>query len=430
VGFSGDDGARAMKVLFLSQIVPYPPHGGVLQRGYNLLRELGRHASVHLLAFVHPDELPTEAAREESRRVLQGFCERVEYFPLWAKASRVHSLSALAAGVCSASPFSTIAHRSAAFQRRASESLATIPFDVVHVDTVALSQFIARHRKVPSVLTHHNIESMLLERRSQVETRSLVRWVLQRESEKLARYEAMAAPRFDVNIMMSAHDESTLTRRVPGLRTAVVPNGVDTEYFTPAREQETPALVYTGGMNMFANRDAAMYFLGEIWPLITTQAPDVRFFAVGQDPPKELRDFAARDPRVVVTGKVPDIRPYVWQSAVYVVPLRVGGGTRLKVLDAMAMGKALVSTSIGCEGIDVKPGEHLVVADTPVGFAQAAVALLGDRARRLELGRAARALVERHYAWPVIGELLLGAYEQAIARERPRRSVSRLVANG
>jgi len=419
-----------MKVLFLSQIVPYPPHGGVLQRGYNLLRELGRHASVHLMAFVHPDELPTDAAREESLGVLQGFCERVEYFSLWAKASSVHRVVALAAGVCSAKPFSTIAHRSAAFQRRVSEALETVPFDLVHVDTVALSQFVNGRRKVPSVLTHHNIESILMERRAQVETRPLIRRVLQRESEKLARYEALEAPQFDVNIMMSSHDEVTLTRRVPGLRTAVVPNGVDTEYFTPAPDQETPALVYTGGMNMFANRDAAMYFLDEIWPLITAQAPDVRFFAVGQDPTKELQDVAARDPRVMVTGKVPDIRPYVRQSAVYVVPLRVGGGTRLKVLDAMAMGKALVSTSIGCEGIDVRPGEHLVLADTPAAFAQATVALLGDRARRLELGRAARALVERYYAWPVIGELLLGAYEQAIATEGPRRSASRLVANG
>src|SRR5688572_23359298 len=131
-----------MRVLFLSQIVPYPPHGGVLQRGYNLLRELGRHASVHLLAFVHPDELRTDAARDESRRVLQRFCERVEYFPLWVKASPLHRMAALAAGVCSETPFGTIAHRSVAFQRRVAELLQTIPFDVVHVDTIALSQFI------------------------------------------------------------------------------------------------------------------------------------------------------------------------------------------------------------------------------------------------------------------------------------------------
>ena len=405
-----------MKVLFLSQIVPYPPHGGVLQRGYNLLRGLGAHARVHLLAFVHPDELPTAESCEESRRVLRGFCERVEYFPLWAKASKLHGLAALAAGVGSARPFSTVAHRSAAFQQCVSESLAQEQFDIVHVDTVALSQFIDGQRSVPSVLTHHNIESLLMERRAEVETRPLAKRILQRESEKLARYEALMSPRFDVNIMMSAHDEATLRGRVPGVSTAVVPNGVDTKYFTPSGDARTPALIYTGGMNMFANRDAVTYLLEEIWPIVAASVPDVRFFAVGQDPPKELLAYAARDPRVVVTGKVPDIRPYVAEAAVYVVPLRVGGGTRLKVLDAMASGKAIVSTSIGCEGIDVTPGEHLLVGDTPAAFAQATIDLLKDPARRRALGTSARGQVERRYSWDVVGRQLLDAYDQAIHR--------------
>ena len=411
-----------MNVLFLSQIVPYPPHGGVLQRGYNLLRELGRHANVHLLAFVHPDELRTEAEIDESRRALGAFCERVEYFPLWAKASRLHRMAALAVGLGAPGPFSTVAHRSAPFQRRVSESLQTGRFDLVHVDTVGLGQFVDPRPQVPTALTHHNIESMLMARRAQVETNAVVRHLLRRESEKLARYEATMAPTFDVNIMMSDRDAGTLTDRVPGLRTAVVPNGVDTSYFTPAPEKETPALVYTGGMNMFANRDAVLYFLEEIWPLIVARVPDVRFFAVGQDPPKELQAFAARDPRVVVTGKVSDIRPYVWMSAVYVVPLRVGGGTRLKVLDAMATGKALVSTSIGCEGIDLTPGVHALVADAPEAFAHATIELLNTPMRRLELGRAARARVEERYAWPVIGNLLLDAYRQAIGTNGKRRS--------
>jgi glycosyltransferase involved in cell wall biosynthesis len=166
---------------------------------------------------------------------------------------------------------------------------------------------------------------------------------------------------------------------------------------------------------MFANRDAVMYFLDEIWPLIVARVPDVRVFVVGRAPTPDLMAFAARDARVVATGYVEDIRPIVRQSAVYIVPLRVGGGTRLKVLDAMAMGKALVSTSIGCEGIDVRAGEHLVVADTPEAFAESTVALLGDQARRLQLGRAARELVERCYSWPVVGRTLLDAYGEAIA---------------
>jgi glycosyltransferase involved in cell wall biosynthesis len=235
---------------------------------------------------------------------------------------------------------------------------------------------------------------------------------VQREAGKLRTYEATSA-RFDINIVMSRPDERALAAQVPGVRTAVVPNGVDVEYFTPDPSQETAALVYTGGMNMFANRDAVLFFLNEVFPMVAARVPDVQFYAVGQDPPAELQAIAERDPRVHVTGKVRDIRPFVWKSAVYVVPLRVGGGTRLKVLDAMAMGKAMVSTSIGCEGIDVRDGEHLVKADTPRTFADATVSLLQDPSRRLALGRAARALAEQRYAWPVIGRQLLDAYRVA-----------------
>jgi sugar transferase (PEP-CTERM/EpsH1 system associated) len=407
-----------MRVLFLSQIVPYPPHGGVLQRGYHLLRELGREASVNLLAFVHPDALPTDATLDDSRTALQKFCESVEYFPLWPKISPVHRVAALAAGACSSSPFSVLAHRSGLYQRRVSEILKTERIDVIHVDTIALSQFVPQECRTPVVLTHHNIESQLMERRASVEKGALAKWYLRRETDKLKSYEATLVRRYDVNIVVSRQDEETLLHMAPGLRTMIVPNGVDVEYFTLDPEQEGPALIYTGGMNMFANRDAVLFFLNDIWPLIREQEASVRFFAVGQDPPKELKDFAARDPRVVITGYVTDIRPLVRKSSVYVVPLRVGGGTRLKVLDAMAMGKAMVSTSIGCEGIDLRPGEHLVLADTPEEFAKETVALLADKARRLRLGRAARSLVEERYSWRIIGQKLFDAYREAMATRR------------
>ena len=404
-----------MKVLFLSQVVPYPPHGGVLQRGYNLLRELGRDARIHLLAFLHPNLLPTADQVEGSRRALKEFCETVEYFPLWAKTSPVHGAAALVASAFSSDPFATIAHRSGQYRRRVTELVDTGAFDVVHVDTLALTQFVSAARTIPAVLTHHNIESMLMERRAQVEKRPVAAQYLRRESEKLRSQERLAGPQYHLNILVSEDDERALKARVPGVRTAVVPNGVDADYFSPADERQIPAVIYTGGMGMFANRDAVMYFVNEIWPLITATTPDVRFFAVGRSPAKEFVTLASRDPRIVVTGFVDDIRPLVRQSAVYIVPLRVGGGTRLKVLDAMAMGKAIVSTSIGCEGIDVEPGRHLLVADTPGSFAEATVVLLGDPERRQRLGCAARTLAEGRYAWRVVGGQLVDAYRRAIS---------------
>jgi hypothetical protein len=263
-------------------------------------------------------------------------------------------------------------------------------------------------------LTHHNVESQLApSRRAGADA---ARWFLQREAIKLRDYEVEVSPRYDVNIFMSVPDRDLLMDHVGGIRAAVVPNGVDVEYFAPdgSGGMET-SLIYTGGMNMFANRDAVMSFLSEVWPAVRAAVPGVRFYAVGQDPPRELTTLTERDPGIVVTGYVDDIRPLVRKAAVYVVPLRVGGGTRLKVLDAMASGKAIVSTSIGCEGIDVVPGRHLLVADTPEAFAQTTVELLQDEARRVTLGRAARALVQEKYAWPVVGGQLMDAYREAIA---------------
>ena len=407
-----------MKVLFLSQIVPYPPHGGVLQRGYNIVRELSRESQVHLLAFVHPDVLPTEEACRDSQVVLSKYCEAVEYFSLWPKTSSLHRIAGLAAGAVSSQPFSVLAHRSALFQRRVAELVATKDFDLIHVDTIALAQFLDQRWSIPTVLTHHNIESQLMERRAGAESSLLARLYLRRETRKLLAYEAEMSGTFDVNVFVAQTDEQTLTERVSGLRTAVVSNGVDVDYFTPNRGKDSPTLIYAGGMNMFANRDAVMFFLNEIWPLIRNQVPDVRFFAVGQDPPKELLELAARDPQIVVTGYVNDVRPLVRDASVYVVPLRVGGGTRLKVLDAMAMGKAMVSTSIGCEGLDVLPDKHLLVADSLEQFSDKTVKLLLDPSRRNTLGCAARELVEQRYSWRMIGGQLLNAYHLAIENRR------------
>ena len=268
------------------------------------------------------------------------------------------------------------------------------------------------------MLTHHNIESQLMRRRAEVEPRPLAAWFLRREATKLRDYEAEVSPDFDVNIFMSSNDQALLADRVAGIRSAVVPNGVDIAYFTPDPAPVTPTLIYTGGMNMFANRDAVMWFLAEVWPAISAARPEVQFCVVGQDPPKELKAAALRDPRIVVTGYVDDIRPFVRKAAVYVVPLRVGGGTRLKVLDAMASGKAIVSTSVGCEGIDVEAGEHLLVADTPQAFAQTTLALLADSAQQRRLGAAARTHVEQRYGWSAMGDRLMDAYAQALDYHR------------
>ena len=283
--------------------------------------------------------------------------------------------------------------------------------DLVHLDTIALAPYAAHCGGVPVVMTHHNIESQLLGRRSTVETGALARPYLRLQARRLAQYERRQATAFALNITVSEQDALTLQSLSPGCRTAVIPNGVDLDYFTPVHGVDQQALIYTGGMNMFANRDAVEWFLAEVWPRVKSEAPGTVFNAVGQDPSTALRRIAERDKTVVVPGFVDDVRPWVARSSVYVVPLRVGGGTRLKVLDAMAQGKAIVATRIGAEGICVDHDKHLLLADDPVEFAACVVALLRDPERRARLGRTARERAAELYSWPRLAKQLLDCYE-------------------
>jgi polysaccharide biosynthesis protein PslH len=409
-----------MLILYVTQIVPYPPHGGVLQRGFNLLRELGGPHEVHLLAFHHRDELPPGEAVEHSKQELGKFCRSVEYFDLWPKRSVVHKLACLAAAALHPAPFSVLAHRN----RHLSERLAQIcrganPPDLVHLDTIALAPLAGCCNNLPLVLAHHNIESQLMQRRAEFERGWLQRRYVSREAAKLRRFEAQVAGRFRSNITVSEADADTLRAICPGVVIDVIPNGVDTHYFKPLRGQETPTLVFTGGMNMFANRDGVDWFLETVWPIVKARIADVRFVAIGQRPSERLLAAVARDSAIEAPGFVRDVRPAVARAAIYIVPLRVGGGTRLKVLDAMAQGKAIVSTTLGAEGIDVRAGEHLVLADDAAAFAERIVELLQRPEARLRLGDAARRQAEAKYSWTILGERLAAVYARAIAGHRP-----------
>lgn len=404
-----------MNILFLSQIVPYPPHGGVLQRGYNIIREICKYNKVHLLAFVHPDILKTKQEVQDAKDELGRFCASVEFFPLWVKESKLNKYAGLFTGLFSPKPFSVLAHRSKQIESRIDWLLSKDQFDIIHYDTIALSRFNRNCITIPKVVTHHNIESNLMQRRAQVEKNTLAKYYLYRQAKRLRDYEEAETGKFAVNIVMSEKDGEELKIINPNVEIEVVPNGVDTTYFTTGNGEETRSVIYTGGMNMFANKDAVLYFMNEIWPIIKAKEPDVKFYAIGQDPPPELLKIAENDLKVIVTGYVDDIRPFVSKAAVYVVPLRVGGGTRLKILDAMAMGKAIVSTSIGCEGLEVSNLENILIVDNPSDFAEKTLDLLRNRRKRNELGIAARRLVESKYSWEKIGSTLQQVYERAVA---------------
>ncbi len=399
-----------MNILFLSQIVPYPPHGGVLQRGYNIIREIAKYNDVHLFAFVHPDVLKTDDVIKDSQWHLEQFCKSVHFFSLWPKKSVIHKYAAFAAGFIYPLPFSVLAHRSSAFKKAIKQIVSEEKIDIIHFDTIGLAPYFNENLGIPTVLTHHNIESELMSRRAEKEAGFLSRLYTGLQSRRLHEYEKQQSPRFNLNVMMSKHDEAVLKSISPSAKTAIVPNGVDTDYFVVRDDDQEKAIIYTGGMNMFANKDAVMHLIDDIWPRIKKSIPEAVFNVVGQDPPDELVALGKRDPSIRVHGYVDDIRPYVAKSAVYVVPLRVGGGTRLKVLDSLSQGKAIVSTSIGCEGIDVTDRLNIHIEDDNDAFADRVIELLNNPQRRLELGSEARKLAEQKYAWLSIGKALQDAY--------------------
>jgi glycosyltransferase involved in cell wall biosynthesis len=239
---------------------------------------------------------------------------------------------------------------------------------------------------------------------------SLVQW------QRLRRYERQACHAADRLVAVSQADADALQRLDPNLEPAIVPNGVDMSFYTapvaPLKQGAGPGqadLVFTGKMDFRPNVDAVLWFAQEVLPLIRRESPETRFWVVGKDPHPRLAPLLV-DPAVEVTGFVEDQRPYIAMAAVYVIPLRIGGGTRLKVLEAMAMSRAIVSTTLGCEGFEVETDRELITADQPSDFAAAVVALLRDPDRRAQLGAAGCEFAETRYDWQIVVPLLERVY--------------------
>jgi glycosyltransferase involved in cell wall biosynthesis len=252
---------------------------------------------------------------------------------------------------------------------------------------------------VPVVLFEHNVEHLIWRRLSELEPKSWRRMLLEIEWRKLRRREAKACASSDLTIAVSEQDRHRLASLAPGARVSPIPTGVDTSYFVPDGTAQRPArLVFTGSMDWHPNEDGVLYFIDAILPGIRSEVPEASFAVVGRNPSDQLRAACGRN-GVLITGTVDDVRPFVREAAVYVVPLRAGGGTRLKIFEALSLGKAVVSTTVGAEGLELVSGRDAVIADGAADFARAVVSLLRDPQRREALGTAGRRLVEDRYTW-------------------------------
>ena len=372
-----------MNILWLSHNVPYPPKTGVLQRNYNLLKEAARAGDIYLLAFYQKAILPIAYDLGEATRELRRICRHVEIVPVPIDSSALSRHGLVVRSIFTRDPYSVNWLQCNEMRQRVRRLATRIPFDIVHFDTLSLAAYRDEVGDVRTILNHHNVESHLMARRSRIERNVLKRAYYTMEARKLRTYEARCCGDFDVNFAVSDSDRALLSEAIPADRIAVIPNGVDVDYFTPEPcEPAERSLVFVGGMNWYPNRDAVLHLRREIWPMLTREIPDISLTIVGAQPPEEVTALAREDGRVRITGFVDDVRPYLRRAMIYVCPMRDGGGTRLKILDALAMGKPIVSTTLGCEGISVEPGKHVLLADTPSEFVMQTKALFdNDRLR-------------------------------------------------
>ena len=388
---------RAMRILWVKVGGLWPLNEGGRLRSFHILSELSQRHHVSILTTHGPGDDPRELPARLTRS------ESIASLPYAAPKRRSARFAvALARSWCSPLPVNLWKWRIPALRRAVAHVLAARDFDLCVADFLFAVPNLPRPSPVPVVLFEHNVEHVIWKRLAALERRGWRRLLLELEWRKVRRFEARACARTDLTMAVSEADRDLLARTSPGARVVAIPTGVDTSYFVPdGRPESAAGLVFTGSMDWFPNEDGMLHFVSEILPLIRREVPGTAFTVVGRDPSPRLREAAA-GARVHVTGRVDDVRSYVAEAAVYVVPLRVGGGTRLKIFEALAMGKAVVSTTVGAEGLPLVPGEHFIAADDPALFARAVVSLLRDPGRRRVLGDAGRRLVEERYSWPQV----------------------------
>ena len=406
----------------------WPLHTGGRLRSFHIVSELSRRHRVTVLTTHRPGEDPAALAAQLPH------CERVVSFPHAApKQASWRFVSSVARSWLSPLPVDLWKSRVPAVHAEVDRLLGGGRVDVCVADFLVAAPNVRLGGAVPVVLFAHNVEHMIWKRLATVETRAWRRALLEVEWRKMRRCETRACTQATVTIAVSDVDRALLAAAAPGARVFTVPTGVDTSYFAPTGVPESPArLVFIGSMDWYPNEDAMVFFIGEILPVIRRAVPDVEMTVVGRDPSERLRALGEAA-GVRITGTVEDVRPWIADAAVYVVPLRVGGGTRLKIFEGLAMGKAVVSTTVGAEGLPLVDGTHFVRADGPAEFARAVVSLLRDRDRRRALGTAGRHLVEARYSWATVArefetrcEPALVARVSADARPRVDRGLSRV----
>lgn len=398
-----------MKILLLTPQRPYPPHQGTTLRNFNLIKQLANHHELHLLTFLEPDQTPHDPGP------LPQFCRAIDTVPRPTRTIRTRLRQMLLTG----RPDMSWRLWSPEFARRLKQYLSKNQVDLVQIEGIEMAPYLPiveqSSPKSKIIYDAHNAEWILQKRACLADVKTPRRWIAAMYSwvqwQRLRRYEADLLRRVDHTIAMSAPDEAALREVCPNAAMTVVPNGVDVAAYADYQGQAIPYdLLFTGKMDFRPNIDAVLWFGQQVWPLIQAKRPETTFAIVGQRPHPRL-DVLRELPGLTITGFVESVQPYLAGARVYVAPLRVGGGTRLKLMEAMAMGVPIVSTTVGAEGFPVAHEQELLLADTPIAFAEAVLALLQTPTRRAKVGQRGQQFAQENYDWKTLVPRLEQVYE-------------------
>lgn len=390
-----------MRILWLKTELLHPVDKGGKIRTYNMLKELKRE---HHITYLTLDD---GLAGAEERQKSSEYCHELVCVPHSRRDKFTPGFYVeLLLNLFESHPYAIKKYESKAMVQQIIERQRRNSFDLLVCDFLAPAANVPGSVSTPTVLFQHNVEAMIWKRHYETQTNPVKKAYLYGQWQKMLKFEKDMCRDFDCVIAVSSDDREQMKLEYGAEAVFDVPTGVDTDFFRPSKAANPipHSIVFTGSMDWLPNDDAIRYFLREIMPLIKKKLPDATLTVVGRNPTPALVELSKFDPSLKITGRVDDVRPYIESSAAYIVPLRIGGGTRLKIFEAMAMEKAVVSTTVGAEGLPVTDGIELLLADEPDSFADAVVRVLSDSSYAFELGQRSASTVRKNHGWRRVGE--------------------------
>lgn len=410
-----------MKILWIKSDFLYPADTGGKIRSYNILKNLAQEHQVNYLCLA--DEKPSQEALDH----LRSFCERVDFirFDPEKKFSPRFYLK-LMLNLFSPRPYVINKYLNSELTREIERRYKSGDFDLLLCDFLEMSINTLPLNDIPKVLFQHNVESEIWRRHYQTNRNLLKKAYLYLQYRKFRSYEKSACALFDEVLVVSKSDERIHRQEFGVDKVSTIPTGVDTEYFCPQPDKmEKNNITFVGSMDWLPNQDAMEYFITEIYPKIKLKNPRVGLYIVGRRPPEKIIRMGEADDSVTVTGTVEDVRPYVDRARVYIVPIRIGGGTRIKIFEALAQKKAVVSTTIGAEGLPLEDGREILIRDDPEGFADTVCKLIEDDDLLDTIATGGHVLVTRRYNWREVAKSFAGALREAVKNAAGKNAATR-----